>query len=80
MDTQKALEWITDIFAVNGRVLTIDDTRGTTPEWDSLGSLLLLSRLEEDFGIVVSADEVAAFDSIREICDVLGRNNAFPAG
>jgi acyl carrier protein len=80
MDTQKALEWITDIFAVSGRVLALDDSRASVPEWDSLGALLLLARLEEDHKIVVSADELAAMSTVREICGLLERNNAFPAG
>jgi acyl carrier protein len=80
MDTQKALEWITDIFAVSGRVLTLDDSRASVPEWDSLGALLLLARLEEDHKIVVSADDLAAMSTVREICGLLERNNAFPSG
>ena len=71
MDLQKALEWLTDVFGVNGRTLAIDDTRTTVHEWDSLGSLLLLSRLEEDYGIVISADEISEIGSIKEICDML---------
>ncbi|HUG73003.1 MAG TPA: phosphopantetheine-binding protein, partial [Steroidobacteraceae bacterium] len=78
MDTQKALEWITDIFAVNGRVVTLQDSRETLPEWDSLGSLLLLARLEEDHQIITSGDDLAAMTTVREICDLLERNNAFP--
>jgi acyl carrier protein len=74
------LEWVADILAVQGRALTPGDTRHSVSEWDSLGSLLLLSRLEEDHGIVISADELTALTSIQEILDLLERNNAFPAG
>ncbi|PYV83334.1 MAG: hypothetical protein DMG05_26275 [Acidobacteria bacterium] len=77
MDHQKALEWLADVLGVNGRTLTIDDTRTTVREWDSLGSLLLLSRLEEDHGIVISADEIEEMDSIKEICDILERKRTF---
>ena len=77
MDHQKALEWLADVLGVNGRTLTIDDTRTTVREWDSLGSLLLLSRLEEDHGIVISADEIEEIDSIKEICDILERKRTF---
>lgn len=77
MDLQKALGWVTDIFAVEGKILTTDDTRMSVPEWDSLGVLVLLSRLEEDHGIIVSADEVAKINSVREICELLKSNHAF---
>ena len=80
MDRQKALEWITDALGVQGRVLTLNDTRNSVAEWDSLGSLLLLSRLDEDHKVVISADDIAAIKSVQEICELLERANAFSAG
>ncbi len=80
MDTQKAMAWLTTVLAVQGRELTLDDTRGSVAEWDSMGDLLLLSMLEEDHGIVVSADELAAFTSTQEIVALLEKHNAFSAG
>lgn len=80
MDTKKAMAWLADVLAVQGRELTLDDTRNTVVEWDSMGDLLLLSMLEEDLGIVVSADEVAAIGSTREIVALLEKNNAFSSG
>jgi acyl carrier protein len=80
MERQKALEWITDALGVQGRLLTLKDTRNSVAEWDSLGSLLLLSRLEEDHKVVISADDIAAMKSVQEICQLLERANAFSAG
>jgi len=80
MDTQKALDWLTDVFTVQGRTLTLDDTRMSVAEWDSLGVLMLLSRLEEDHGIIVSADDMAKVDSVKEICDLLQDHSAFLEG
>ena len=79
MDKDKALQWLTDIFAVKNRVVSIDDTRDSLAEWDSLGSLLLLSALEEEHNIVISADDLEAMTAVREICDLLEKNNAFAA-
>ena len=76
MDTQKALDWLTDVFTVQGRTLTLDDTRMSVAEWDSLGVLMLLSRLEEDHGIIVSADDMAKVESVKEICDLLQNHSA----
>jgi len=45
-----------------------------------MGDLMLLSHLEEDFGIVVSADELAAISSAKELFGLLERNNAVSAG
>ncbi len=80
MDTQKALEWLSEVLAVQDRTLTLQDSRNTVAEWDSLGALLLLSRLEEDLQIVISTDEIAAMSTIQEICELMERNNAFSAG
>jgi len=80
MDTQRALSWLTDIFAVKNRTVTIDDTRDSLAEWDSLGSLLLLSALEEEHKIVISADDLEAMTAVRQICDLLESNGAFRSG
>ena len=77
MDTERALRWLTEIFAVKNRTITIDDTRDSLAEWDSLGSLLLLSALEEEHKIVLSADDLEAMTAVRQICEVLEKNGAF---
>ena len=77
MEIEKALDWLTDVLAVQGRRLELEDTRESVAEWDSLGTLLLLSRFEEDFGIVINVDEIAAINSVRELCGLLEKNNAF---
>lgn len=77
MDTERALQWLTEIFAVKNRTITIDDTRDSLAEWDSLGSLLLLSALEEEHKIVLSADDLEAMTAVRQICEVLEKNGAF---
>ena len=80
MNKQKALEWLTEELSVRGRVLTEDDTRNTVAEWDSLGDLLLLSRLEEALGIVVNSDELGALKSVKSILQLMEQNNAFLVG
>jgi len=71
MDRQQMLEWLTEVFTVQGRTLTMEDTRMSVSEWDSLGVLMLMSRLEEDRGIIIKAEEMAELNSVREICDIL---------
>jgi len=74
MDRQQMLEWLTEVFTVQGRTLTMEDTRMSVSEWDSLGALMLMSRLEEDHGIVIKADEMARINSVQEICDILEKH------
>jgi len=80
MDQQRALEWLTNIFAVKGRSVSVSDTRDSLPEWDSLGSLLLLSALEEEHNIVISADDLAEMNAVREVFELLERHGAFRSG
>jgi acyl carrier protein len=80
VDAQKRLEWLTNVLAVQGRTLTVEDTRQTVSEWDSMGDLMLLASLEEDFKVVVSADELAGVGTAKELFALLEKKNAFPAG
>ena len=80
MNAQKRLEWLTNVLSVNGRVLTLEDTRDTVSEWDSMGDLMLLSSLEEDHKINISADELASVASVGDLFGLLERKYAFPAG
>jgi aminoglycoside 3-N-acetyltransferase len=74
MDVRPALEWLTEVFAVKDRVLEISDTRMAIPEWDSLGVVVLQSRLEKDHGIILTDDEVSKIETVREICQILEKD------
>jgi acyl carrier protein len=41
--------------------------------------LLLLSALEEEHKIVISADELEAMTAVKQICELLDKNHAFRA-
>jgi aminoglycoside 3-N-acetyltransferase len=73
MDVEKSLAWITDVFAVQGRVLQIDETRESITEWDSLGTVVLQLRLKQDHGIVLGDEEVSGIGTVQEICHILDR-------
>jgi acyl carrier protein len=80
VDAQKRLEWLTKALSVTGRTLTLADTRHTVAEWDSMGDLMLLSGLEEDLGIVMSADDLSGVASAAELFSLLERKYGLPAG
>jgi acyl carrier protein len=44
---------------------------GDLPQWDSLGHMEVMMRLEEHFGIEINADTIAALISVPEICKYL---------
>ena len=47
---------------------------GDLPQWDSLGHMEVMLRLEEQFGLTIDADLIAQLISIPEICKYLEEN------
>lgn len=48
---------------------------GDLPQWDSLGHMEVMMRLEEQFGVEINADTIAALVSVPEICKYLEEKN-----
>lgn len=44
---------------------------GDLPQWDSMGHMEVIMRLEESFGIEVNADTIAGLTSLPAICSYL---------
>ena len=74
MNEAAALEWIRDVLAINDRVVRIDETRESIPEWSSLGTLVLQSRLKRVHGIDLSYEEMSKIETVREVCRILDQN------
>ncbi|MCC6955145.1 MAG: acyl carrier protein [Anaerolineales bacterium] len=55
-------------------LVTPDLAFGDLPQWDSLGHMEVMLRLEEQFGIAIDADRIARLISIPEICHFLEEN------
>lgn len=49
---------------------------GDIPQWDSLGHMEVMMRLEESFGIEINADSIANLVSVPAICKNLGQRIA----
>ena len=52
-----------------------DLTFGDLPQWDSLGHMEVMMRLEEEFGIEINPDTIANLISVPEICTYLENNS-----
>ncbi|MCH7992790.1 MAG: hypothetical protein IIC35_10285, partial [Gemmatimonadetes bacterium] len=74
MNEAAALEWIRDVLAINDRAVRIDETRESIPEWSSLGTLVLQSRLKQVHGIDLSYEEMSKIETVREVCRILDQN------
>lgn len=70
MDPKTALSWIADIFEEPPENVTPEKPREEIPGWDSLGVLALMAGLDNDFGIVLSAEEMQGMTRIEDILQV----------
>ena len=55
------------VFSVDGGALEDSDTPENVKLWDSMTHIIVLSSLEEEFGITFSDEEVADIHTIGEI-------------
>lgn len=43
------------------------------PEWDSISHMVLISQLEEDFGVSIATDDVIDMSSVSKAMEILGK-------
>jgi acyl carrier protein len=66
---------LAEVFEVPIEQVTPELAFGDLPQWDSLGHMDLMVRLEERFGVEISTETIAELVSVPAICDYLGRSN-----
>ena len=64
---------LADAFKVPVEQIMPDLAFGDLPEWDSLGHMEVMMRLEEQFGVEISTDTIAELVSVPAICEYLSR-------
>ena len=60
---------------LNVEVVDDDASQDSLHEWDSLGYLSIMARIEEEFGIQIRQDNINNFGSISEIVLEIGKCN-----
>jgi acyl carrier protein len=75
MALDDALGWIAEMFEEPTENLAPDTPRADIPAWDSLGQLILMSALDQRFGIRLSQAELSGLQSVRDILNLLSRNS-----
>ncbi len=79
MTTTEALDWISEMFEEPKGRIARDTPRADIAAWDSLGQLILMSALDQQFGIRLSQQELAALTSVQDVLDVLARHQRLDA-
>ena len=69
--TQRVRSLLAEAIQVPGEMVTPDLSFGDLPQWDSLGHMEVMLRLEEEFGVAIDAETIAQLISIPEICHFL---------
>ena len=62
---------LAEAFQVPVEQVAPDLAFGDLPEWDSLGHMEVMMRLEEQFGVEISTDTIAELVSVPAICAYL---------
>ena len=60
---------------LNLEVVDDDASQDSLNEWDSLGYLSIMARIEEEFGIEIRQDNINNFGSISEIVSEIEKCN-----
>ena len=70
----EALAWVAEMFEEDPAGVKEDTRRLDIPAWDSLGQLVLMSKLDERFGIRLAEAELSKLQAVRDILDVLRKH------
>ena len=66
--TERVQALLVEALQVEPGIVTPELTFGDLPQWDSLGHMEVMMRLEEHFGVEINGDTIAALISVPEIC------------
>lgn len=74
MTTDEALKWVAGLFEESAENITPDTPRDSIVAWDSLGVLTLMAALDEEFGILLTEQEMRTMQKVDDILEVLRKN------
>ncbi len=74
MTEAQALEWIAGIFQESPEGITPATRREDINTWDSMGVLMLMAGMDEEFNVVMSDDEMKNMQTVDDILAVLRKH------
>ena len=74
MTVDQALAWVAETFEEPRPNIQQDTRRADIAAWDSLGQLILMSALDQQFGIRLNQTELSSLASVQDILNILSRN------
>ena len=80
MTLAAVLDWIAEMFEEPKGSITASTPRADIAAWDSLGQLLLMSGLDQQFGIRLTQAELSSLASVQDIVDILEKHQRVQQG
>ena len=68
------LAWVAEVFETPVEKIRPETKRDEIDAWDSLGILTLMARMDEDFHILLTEEEIQQLKSVGDIIDVLRKH------
>ena len=72
--TNEILTWVAGVFERPADGLGPETKRDEIEAWDSLGILTLIARMDEDFQVLLTEDEIQELRSVGDIVEVLRKH------
>ncbi|MFX0136898.1 MAG: acyl carrier protein [Candidatus Hodarchaeota archaeon] len=70
---QKYNEIFMDAFSIDEGKLGDNLVYNSIPEWDSIGHMNLIAKLEEEFGIAMETNDIVDFSSYKKGFEILAK-------
>ncbi len=74
MNIEEALTWVADLFEEPVENIQPETLKEDIPAWDSLGILTLMASLDENFGILLTDEEMQELQKVEDIFELLRLN------
>jgi acyl carrier protein len=72
--TSEILTWVAEVFETPVEKVRPETKRDEIDAWDSLGILTLMARMDEDFHVLPTEEEIQQMRTVGDIIDVLRKN------
>ena len=74
-NNSEILTWVSEVFETPIENIRPETKRDEIAAWDSLGILTLMARMDEDFHVLLTEDEIQQMRSVADIIAVLRKHD-----
>lgn len=71
MTTEEKIAMLEEVMDLDAGELKLDSVLEDFEEWDSLSKLSLIAMAKQDFGLILTKDDIKSFDTVKDICNYL---------